>query len=87
MAMFDLKDSEDINLTGCHTDSQELVRGEGLKRLDVADSSAFASQPDSPLSPKPSVRQVLAQHILASFFGLLVALIAGYLLWRFGWTS
>lgn len=87
MAMFDLKDSEDIKLTECHTDSSKLVQGEGLKRLEVADSSAFATRPDSPLPPKRSILRFFAENLLTSLLGLVVALIAGYLLWRLGWTG
>ncbi|NWC07209.1 hypothetical protein [Pseudomonas sp. G1002] len=87
MAMFDLKDSEDIKLTNCHTDSSKLVSGERLKRLEVADSSAFAMQPDPSLPPKRSFFRFFAENILTSLLGLVVALIAGYLLWRFGWTG
>ncbi|MBM1183491.1 hypothetical protein [Pseudomonas lundensis] len=87
MAMFDLKDSEDIKLTECHTDSSKLVQGEGLKRLEVADSSAFATRSDSPLPPKRSILRFFAENLLTSLLGLVVALIAGYLLWRLGWTG
>lgn len=87
MAMFDLKDSEDIKLTNCHTDSSKLISGERLKRLEVADSSAIAMQPDPPLVAKHRFFRFFAENLLTSLLGLVMALIAGYLLWRFGWTG
>lgn len=87
MAMFDLKDSEDIKLTDCHTDSATLVKGERLKRLEVADSSALSMRSDSPLQPKRSILRFFAENILKSFLSLVGALVAGYLIWWFGWAG
>lgn len=86
MAMFDLKDSEDIKLTDCHTDSSTLVRGERLKRLEVSGSSALA-RPVSPMPPKRSILGFFVENLITSLLTLVVSLIAGYLLWRFGWAG
>lgn len=87
MAMFDLKDSEDIKLTECHTDSSQLVRGDGLKRLEVADSTALAKRTGPPLPPERKILRFIAKNVFASLVSLAVALIAGYLLWRLGWSG
>ncbi|WP_028616729.1 hypothetical protein [Pseudomonas canadensis] len=84
---FEIYDSEDIKLTKCHTDSSKLVSGERLKRFEVAGSSAFAMRPDPSVPPKRNFFRFFAENLLTSLLALVVALIAGYLLWRFGWTG
>ena len=83
MAMFDLKDSEDIKLSECHTDSPTLVKGEGLKRLEVENSSAFASN----LKPKRKVLTYLLDHLFAACLSLAGTVAAGFLIYRLGWTG
>ena len=84
MAMFDLKDSEDIKLNECHTDSPILIKGEGLKRLEVENSSAFATPQQQ---SKHKVLGFLIEHLLSSGLSLVVAVVGGYLIYRLGWTG
>ena len=35
MAMFELKDSEDIKTLECSTTAETLIKGEGVKRLEA----------------------------------------------------
>lgn len=83
MPMFDLKDSEDIKLTECHTDSSTLVKGDGLKRLEVSNSSASGSLGRS----KPKVLSWFIDHVVTSVLGLVVTVVGGYLVYWFGWTG
>lgn len=83
MAMFDLKDSEDIKLKECHTDSPTLVKGDGLKRLEVENSSARTPTPQ----PKRKVLAFLLNHLLSAFLALAVTVIGGYLIYTLGWTG
>jgi hypothetical protein len=82
MAMFDLKDSEDIKLTDCHTDAKTLVKGEGLKRLEVDKSSASAS-----VRPKFNLMQFFLNHLLATCLSVLATVVGGYFIFWFGWTG
>lgn len=84
MAMFELKDSEDTKITNCHTDDPVLIKGEGLDRLEVADSSAF-SPPSA--SPKRTIVQFLIENLFTATLGLVMTVIGGYLIFRFGWTG
>jgi hypothetical protein len=83
MAMFDLKDSEDIKLSECHTDSPTLIKGEGLKRLEVDSSSAFTEIQQ----PKPKVITFLLDHLFAACLSLAVTVAGGYMIFEFGWTG
>lgn len=88
MAMFDLKDTEDAKITGCHTDSSTLVKGDKVKRLEVADSSAFAQPLASPRKPKWRILEWVAKHVLASLLiAVLGGIIVAYCSFRFGWTK
>lgn len=87
MAMFDLKDSEDIKLTACHTDSPTLLKGERINRLEVADSSAFTPHSGLPAAPRRSILRILSKHLLATFLTIASGLFVAYLGWRFGWTK
>lgn len=87
MAMFDLKDSEDIKITECHTDSPTLLKGEKIKRLDVADSSAFTQHSGLPAAPRPSILRFLSKHLFATCLTIASGLLVAYLVWRFGWTK
>lgn len=87
MAMFDLKNSEDIKLTGCHTDSSTLVKGENLPRLEATDCSAFAQHRADPVTPKRSLRQFFAENLFTACLGFIFSLIAAYLVFRLGWTG
>ncbi len=82
MAMFDLKDSEDINLKRCHTDDPTLVKGEGLKRLEVSDSTVFKAAPEY---AKPKWYRFLLTHMLKIAGALITGLILSYLTYKFGW--
>lgn len=53
MAMFEFKDSEDIKASHCSTTAKTLMKGEGLKRVDVdncqaGDQSVVPAAPDAP---------------------------------------
>jgi hypothetical protein len=85
MAMFDLKDSEDIKISDCHTDSSTLVIGEGLKRIEAHSSSAITGP--APVSRKPRILGFLINHTAASLVSLGIGLLIAYLTYRFGWTS
>lgn len=83
MAMFDLKDSEDIKLSECHTDSQTLLKGESLKRVQVENSSSFGGSQ----KPRRKVITFLLNHLLSTILGLAVTVAGGYLIYIFGWTG
>lgn len=87
MAMFEFKDSEDISLTGCHTDAEQLVKGEGVKRLEVSESSAFSAKPVSPPTGKRTLFRFLSEHLVISICSVPAALFVGYLIFKFGWTG
>lgn len=87
MAMFNLKDSEDIKIDGCKTNSSTLVEGEALKRIEVKDSFAVTPPAKSVESPKRTFLSLLTEHLVPVILGIPVALLVAYLIWRFGWTS
>ncbi|MFJ2712185.1 hypothetical protein ACIOZM_15030 [Pseudomonas sp. NPDC087346] len=88
MAMFDLKDSEVVNLKDCHTDASTLVKGENITRLDVSNSSAVTQPSARPATPKWSILRWLAKNVVVTLLiAILGGLVVGYLNWHFGWTK
>jgi len=85
MAMFDLKDSEDIKLSQCHTDSSTLVKGDGVSRLEAENCSALSSS--TPKKTKSKILEFLSKHLISTTLSLAVTLVGAYFTYKFGWTG
>lgn len=61
MAMFDIQDSEDVEIKDCHTEAETLISGSKLDRLSVEGSSAGAT---TSLNPRKSLVSVAVGCLL-----------------------
>lgn len=81
MAMFELEDSEDINLERCRTDGETLLKGKHLTNLTVSDCEVV--KPDAaeelPKSPARKLLGLSVRWIMGIVSGLIVAAIATWL--------
>lgn len=82
MAMFDLKDSEDIHIDNAKTNSETLLKGQGLRKLVVKNSIAGAG-----LATKLGVKVITLRIIVCIVTLIGFPLLVAYLAWKFGWTG
>lgn len=94
MAMFDLKDSSDVKLDGCQTTSETLLSGQNVKGVVATDCKAGVSDfSQSPPLPSPRIsrlRKVLnfmVGQIWSLSLGVVVAIVAAVVIFRFGLTQ
>ncbi|WP_338459523.1 hypothetical protein [Pseudomonas sp. TE3-3-F2023] len=79
MAMFDLEDTDDVNLKRCKTDGEQLLRGRRLGEVTAEDCEA-AGQKSSDKKPfwKACIAW-LSSHAMQVVVGVIAAGIAAYL--------
>jgi len=81
MAMFNLKDSEDIKINRSSTTSDVLIEGEGLKRVEADDCHAGVSSKEAAKetgSVWSKVRLWILENLIKSVFAVLVAVAIWY---------
>ncbi|MCE0464890.1 hypothetical protein [Pseudomonas uvaldensis] len=80
MAMFEFKDSKNIDLEDCKTPCETLMKGENVEGF-VATNCEAGSAPDaakpSPRSIWAKILAVIADHIGKIITGLIIVAIAG----------
>jgi len=78
MAMFDLKDSENITATRCTTTSETLIKGEGLKRVVADDCHAGKGSNPSPPSEDSlfvRIRLLVVENSIKTIFSTVGAVL------------
>lgn len=78
MAMFEIDDSEDVNLLRCKTDTETLVKGKGLPRLHAEDCEV-KHKPNPPKMHK-------ALKVAAWVMSIVAMVIAAYFIKYFGFV-
>jgi uncharacterized protein YcgI (DUF1989 family) len=76
MAMFEIDDSEDVKLTRCKTDTETLVKGKGLHRLDAEDCEV--AQNSNPTEKRKALK------VIGWVMTIVAMVIAAYLTKLFG---
>jgi len=82
MAMFDLKDSDDVKIKDCHTKSETLVSGSGLNRLHV-EGSRSGKKEISPVEKRAATAKCFSfvvRYAWQIVSGIIVAIVSTLIL-------